>query len=248
VSEHPIPERPPVRNDRAGSARDAELRSGLADVHRRIADGCAAADRDPAEVTLVVVTKTYPAADVRALHALGVRDVGENRDAEAADKHRACADLDLRWHFIGRLQSNKARHVAGFADLVHSVDRVSLVRALGRGARDAGRVLPCLIQVSLDGDPARGGAPIDDVLALADRVAEEDGLEPAGLMAVAPLGVPGEVAFQPLPPLHAALLRAHPAARVLSAGMSGDLEVALRHGATHLRVGTAILGARPPLE
>jgi len=226
--------------------REAVL-AGLTAVRARIGAACASAGRDPAEVTLVVVTKTYPASDVRLLSGLGVGDVGENRDQEAGAKHDACADLPLRWHFIGRLQSNKARHVARYADLVHSVDRGSLVPALGRGAREAGRTVGCLVQVSLDDDPGRGGAPAGDLLALADAIAAEPGLELHGLMAVAPLEVDREVAFDPLPRLCEALVQRHPAARIVSAGMSGDLEVALRHGATHLRVGTAVLGARPPL-
>ena len=235
-------------NVAVGPDRREELRAGLDAVRARIAAGCAAAGRDPAEVTLVVVTKTYPASDVRLLHDLGVRDVGENRDQEAAPKADATADLALRWHFIGQLQSNKARRVARYAHLVHSVDRLSVVRALGRGAREAGRVLGCLLQVSLDGDPARGGVPVGDLPALADAVAAEPGLELRGLMAVAPLGIAVEVAFEPLPRLRDVLVKDHPAARLVSAGMSGDLEAALRHGATHLRVGTAVLGARPPLR
>jgi pyridoxal phosphate enzyme (YggS family) len=227
--------------------RRAQIQAGLDAVRRRIDAACADAGRDPGEVTLIVVSKTYPASDVRLLHELGVTDVGENRDQEAGPKHDACADLGLRWHFIGQLQSNKARHVARYADLVHSVDRASLVHALGRGARDAGRTVGCLLQVSLDGDPARGGVPAAALPALADAVAAEPGLELRGLMAVAPLGVDGEVAFRPLPSLRAALVADHPSARMVSAGMSGDLEAALRNGATHLRVGTAVLGARPPL-
>jgi PLP dependent protein len=236
----------PGAGEAAGPRRE-QLRAALAAVLDRIAAGCASAGRDPAEVTLVVVTKTYPASDVRLLASLGVTDVGENRDQEAGPKRDACADLPLRWHVIGQVQSNKARHVARYADFVHSVDRLSLVRALGRGARDAGRELACLVQVTLDGDPARGGASVDAVPALARAIADEPGLELHGLMAVAPLGADPEVAFDPLPRLRDRLLQEHPGARLVSAGMSGDLEAALRHGATHLRVGTAVLGARPPL-
>jgi hypothetical protein len=227
--------------------RRAAIRAALHAVRARIAAGCDAAHRDQGEVTLVVVTKTYPASDVRLLHELGVMDVGENRDQEAAPKHDDCAELGLRWHFIGQLQSNKARHVARYAHLVHSVDRLSLVTALGRGARDAERTLGCLVQVSLDGDPSRGGVLPGELIALADAVAGEPGLVLRGLMAVAPLGIDGEVAFEPLPRLRDDLLNDHPDACLISAGMSGDLEAALRHGATHLRVGTAVLGARPPL-
>ena len=227
--------------------RRAGLAAGLAAVRSRIERGCAAAGRDPVEVTLIVVTKTYPASDVALLAELGVTDVGENRDAEAADKHAASAGLGLRWHFIGRLQSNKARSVARFADLVHSVDRPSVIEPLGRGARETGRTLDCLIQVSLDGDPSRGGVVPDRLEPLAAAVAGTEGLRLRGLMAVAPRGVEPEVPFSVLPRLRESLLHAHPAAGLISAGMSGDLEAALRCGATHLRVGTAVLGARPPL-
>jgi pyridoxal phosphate enzyme (YggS family) len=244
IDPHPVPD--PERPDDP-AARLAEIRGNLDAVRRRIAAGCAAADRDPAEVTLIVVTKTHPASDVELLARLGVRDVGENRDQEAAAKHAACTGLQLRWHFIGQLQSNKARSVARYADLVHSVDRLPLVHALGRGAEQAGRVLPCLVQISLDGDPHRGGVVRSDLPALADAVAAEPALELHGIMAVAPLGVDPGVAFEPLPAIRSALVGDHPGAVVISAGMSDDLEAALNHGATHLRVGTAVLGARPPL-
>lgn len=232
----------------AEAARRTAVRAALEGVRARIASACAAHGRSESEVTLVVVTKTYPASDVALLAELGVRDVGENRDQEAAPKHAECAGLGLRWHFVGRLQSNKARSVAGYADLVHSVDRASLVRALGRAARDAGRTVGCLIQVSLDGDPARGGALEADIPALADIIAAEPGLTLQGLMAVAPLGVDARVAFRALPRLRESIRTDHPEASLISAGMSGDLEAAIAEGATHLRVGTAVLGARPPLQ
>jgi PLP dependent protein len=224
--------------------RLAVLRTNLRAVRRRIEAGCAAAGRDPGEVTLVVVTKTYPAQDVRLLATLGVHDVGENRDQEAGPKHDECADLALTWHFVGRLQSNKAHSVVRYADLVHSVDRSSLVAALGRATRAAGRSLDCLIQVSVDGDPSRGGAAVADVPVLADLIAAEDGLRLRGLMAVAPLGMPAREAFAVLPRLRDTLRADHPGAQIISAGMSADLEEALAEGATHLRVGSAVLGAR----
>jgi len=227
--------------------RRDQIAAGLGQVRTRIEHACAAAGRDPATVRLVVVTKTYPVGDVELLAELGVTDVGENRDQEAAAKHDACVALGLRWHFIGRLQSNKARSVARYADLVHSLDRASVIAALARGAREAGRTVECLLQVSLDGDPGRGGAPAARLPDLAAAVAAEQGLVLRGLMAVAPLGVPPEIAFQALPALRLALLRSHPTAEFISAGMSGDLEAAVACGATHLRVGTAVLGARPPL-
>jgi uncharacterized pyridoxal phosphate-containing UPF0001 family protein len=146
--------------------RLAQLRANLDVVAQRIATGCAAAGRDPGTVTLIVVTKTYPASDLELLARLGVRDVGENRDQEAVGKHVAFAELGLTWHFVGQLQSNKVSSVARYADLIHSVDRSSLVRALGRAARAAQRRLDCLVQVSLDGTALAG--PIGDVPGLAD--------------------------------------------------------------------------------
>ena len=140
------------------SPRREELATRLAAVRERICAACEAAGRKPEEVTLVAVTKTFPASDVRLLSGLGVTDFGENRDAEAAPKAAQCADLDLVWHFIGQLQTNKAASVARYATFVHSVDRPRLIHALGAAARRAGRVIQCLIEVSLDGDPARGGA------------------------------------------------------------------------------------------
>jgi pyridoxal phosphate enzyme (YggS family) len=227
--------------------RLTELADGLAAVEARIAAGCLAAGRERVEATLVVVTKTYPASDVRLLASLGVRDVGESRDQEAAGKAAESADLELSWHFVGRLQSNKARSVARYADVVHSVDRSSLANALGRAAVEAGRTLACFAQVSLDGDPSRGGVPVDGVGELADRIAGTAGLRLAGVMAVAPMQTDPDTAFDQLQVVSNRLLNAHPEAGAISAGMSGDLEAALRHGATHLRVGSAVLGVRPPL-
>ena len=230
------------------SDRRTQIATGLARTRERIASGCRAAGRDPGEVTLVVVTKTFPADDVRHLHALGVRDVGENKHPEAGQKAAATADLDLRWHFVGQLQTNKAKAVASYAAAVHSVDRARLVRALSAGAQAHGRTLDCLVQVSLDPAEAaagRGGAAPDDVAALADLVAGSTGLRLRGVMAVAPLGLDPDPAFARLRELGAAVASDHPGAHWVSAGMSADLEAALRHGATHVRVGSAILGSRP---
>jgi len=226
--------------------RRAELGRNLAEVGARIGAACAAAGRDASEVTLIAITKTRPASDVRLLHSLGVSDFGENRDAEAAPKAAACAGLDITWHFVGQLQTNKARSVARYADVVHSVDRPNLVRALGGAGRAAGRELTCLVQVSLDGDPARGGVPPDGVRGLAEAVAAEPGLILGGVMAMAPLGVPPAEAFAPLPDCAATVRSVRAAATMISAGMSADLEAAIEAGATHLRIGTALLGARTP--
>jgi len=218
----------------------------LSAVRQRIAAACQAAGRDPADITLIAVTKTWPASDVRLLAELGVSDVGENRDAEAAPKAAQCADLDLTWHFIGQLQTNKVASVVRYAAFVHSVDRMRLIRALGTAARRAEAVVQCLIEVSLDGDPARGGALASEVPALAEALAAEPGLVLAGVMAIAPLGMAPLDAFGLLLDSAAVVRAVNPAATVISAGMSGDLEDAVAVGATHLRIGTALLGDRGP--
>lgn len=230
------------------SARSEEIAANLAAVRRRIESAADAAGRDPDELTLIVVTKYFPASDVRILADLGVGDVGENRHQEAQAKSAELADLDLRWHYIGGLQSNKAAAVASYADAVHSVDRAKLLGGLSRGA--AGRVLDCLVQVDLGGgaDPGRAGALPEDVDALADEIARADHLRLRGLMTVAPLGAPPQPAFERLHRLGERLRERHPDATWLSAGMSGDLEEAVAAGATHLRVGSAVLGSRPPVQ
>jgi pyridoxal phosphate enzyme (YggS family) len=228
--------------------RRHELAANLADFDVEVRNACAAAGRDPAEITVIAVSKTFPASDVMLLADLGVTDVGENRDQEAAPKHQECASLALRWHFVGRLQSNKCRSVAAYADVVHSLDRAKLVDALSGGALAAGRTITALVQVSLDAETSeprdRGGALPSEVVELADRVAAAPGLELGGVMAVAPLGGSPEDAFARLAEIAAGLRGSHPDATVISAGMSGDFAAAIRHGATHLRIGTALLGRR----
>jgi pyridoxal phosphate enzyme (YggS family) len=232
------------------SHRRAELVGSLAAVRARVADACVAAGRSAQEVTLIAVTKTYPAEDVAALAELGVFDVGESRDQEASAKAAAVRELvpdpdRLRWHFVGRLQSRKARSVAGYATAVHSVDRPELVERLSAAVASLERsALGVFVQVSLDGDPARGGVAMPDVPGLADQVASAAGLELLGLMAVAPMDAEPDVAFADLAACAARLRELHPDATAISAGMSGDLEAAIRHGATHVRVGTALLGRR----
>jgi PLP dependent protein len=284
----------------AESGRRAELAANLAAVRARIDAACAAAGRDPGELTLIAVTKTHPATDVLALVELGVRDIGENRDQEAAPKAaqvaaalparapaapaapaaptapaapaapaaRAApaapeapsgsiartgpieaaesANDPVRWHFIGQLQTNKAHSVARYAQVVHSVDRVRLVRALGGAATAAGRELSCLVQVSLDDDPARGGVPAARLAEVAAAIEAEPGLRLGGIMAVAPLGTDPAAAFAPLRELSATVRSVNASAFIISAGMSGDLDAAVANGATHLRIGTALLGNRRP--
>ena len=225
--------------------RVQELAAALAALEQRLGAACAVAGRRRDEVVLIAVTKTRPASDVVALRDLGVLDVGENRDQEA--KAKAAQVPGVRWHFVGGLQTNKARSVARYASAVHSVDRAELVSALSAGALRAERDLDVLLQVSLDGDPARGGALVADVPALAEQTAAAPGLRLAGVMAVAPLGADPAAAFAALARIAADLRSDHPQAVEISAGMSGDLEQAVAAGATHVRVGTALLGHRPPL-
>jgi pyridoxal phosphate enzyme (YggS family) len=234
-------------------SRRSELEANLAGITARIGDACAAAGRPESEITLIAVTKTRPASDVLALASLGLTDFGENRDQEAAPKaatvREDAAAAAITWHFIGQLQTNKAASVAGYADVVHSVDRVRLARALGAAARRAPlaeHVLTCLVQVSLDGDPTRGGVPLATFSQVAEAIEAEQGLALGGVMAVAPLGETAEEAFAPLRAISARARAVNPAATMISAGMSGDLEAAVRHGATHLRIGTALLGDRRP--
>ena len=227
--------------------RRAEIAANLEHTRARIAAACQDAGRDPGEITLVVVTKTFPAEDVRLLVELGVADVGENRDQEAAPKARACADLDLQWHFVGQLQRNKARSVATYAHVVHSVDRRRLVSALDEAVARSGRGSPlsALVQVNLDSVPGRGGAEPSDVTAVADQVAASEHLLLAGVMAVAPLDADPTQAFVELARIASHVRANHPDATVISAGMSADLEAAVAAGATHLRVGSGVLGRRP---
>ncbi len=232
----------------ASPQRVAELEANLAAVRQRVAAACASAGRAVDEITLVVITKYFPRSDVDALASLGVTDIGENKAQEASVKlaEGGGPSAGVRTHFVGQLQSNKAGEVARWADVVHSVDRPKIVRALDRGAAAAGREITALIQVDLDGsDPGRGGALPGDVPALAEAVAQSS-LTLGGLMAVAPRGEDPAAAFARLAEVSERLRAEHPTATMLSAGMSGDLEQAVAHGATHLRVGTAILGSRPP--
>jgi pyridoxal phosphate enzyme (YggS family) len=235
--------------------RREELAAALARVRRRISAACAAVGRDPAEVRLLPVTKTFPARDVALLVDLGLFDAAEARDAEAATKVAEVIELRpgtaVRWHMVGRVQRNKCPSVARWAAQVQSVDSPRLVEALQRAvrsAREAGRrqgSLGVLVQASLDGDPARGGCPLAELEALADHVAAASQLRLEGVMAVAQLGIDPEDAFAQLEMAAQRLRRSHPGAVEMSAGMSGDLEQAIRHGSTCVRVGTALLGDRP---
>jgi pyridoxal phosphate enzyme (YggS family) len=226
------------------------LADNLVTVRARIDAAARAAGRDPAEVRLLAVSKTWPAEDVRALAGLGQRHFAENRVQELAAKAAALADLpDLRWHLVGQLQRNKAAAVVRLGATVHSVDRVPLVDALSRAADREARTVDVFVQVDLGGPHGqlgeRGGAAPADVPALADAVAAAAGLRLRGLMAVAPRDGDPAPAFARLAELAARVRADHPGAAEMSAGMSGDLEAAVAAGATVVRVGTALFGARP---
>ncbi|WFR70852.1 YggS family pyridoxal phosphate-dependent enzyme [Prescottella defluvii] len=237
-------------------SRHEEIASALTEVRARLEAACLDAGRNPADVMLLPVTKFFPASDVRILYDLGCREFGESREPEAGDKIAEFGSAPevvdpVRWHMIGRLQRNKARSVARWADTVHSLDSARLADSLDTAvgaARDEGArsgPLRALIQVSLDADPTRGGVPVTELAPLADHMAGSSNLALGGLMAVPPLGSDPDEAFERLQAVHADLLASHPEATELSAGMTGDLAAAVRHGSTCVRVGTAILGHRP---
>lgn len=235
-------------------SREAELEQNLAAVQSRISRAVETAGIDH-RPELIVVTKYFPAADVERLYTLGVHHIGENKDQEAAAKAAETSHLDrLNWHFIGQLQSNKAKSVVRYAYAVHSVDRQKIARALAQGAEaaldrgDRAHPLHCLIQVDLrhpKPDDGRGGAAAGEIPSLAEIIAEAPALELAGLMAVAPPEAEPRPVFERLAALSEQLRADHPQAAAISAGMSQDLEDAVAHGATHLRIGRDVLGARP---
>lgn len=233
----------------ASVERRAEIEAGLREVEERIARALHAANRTDG-VTLVVVTKTFPSSDIEILAELGVRHVGENRDQEAARKRAEVGDIGLIWHMIGQVQRNKANSIARWADVVETVDREQLVDSLARAAESRNSPLDVLLQVSLDDPPRpdRGGALPQDLISLAEKVSHYPQLNLTGVMGVAPHpGDPGP-AFARLRRYSNELQSGWPHATRISAGMSGDLDVAIAQGATQVRIGGAILGARPLVQ
>jgi len=226
-------------------SRREEIAENLAEVRERIARACAAAGREAGEVMLLAVTKTWPASDVEILYELGLRNFAENRDQEAGAKAGQLRHLEeARWHMVGRLQRNKAKSVVEWAHQVDSVDSVRLAEALAKAARARGMKLDVLLQVSIDGDTSRGGCAIPDVGELAGAITRSGDLILRGAMTVAPMTMKPSQAFEALASVVSGLRDDHPTAVQLSAGMSGDLEDAISHGSTCVRVGTALLGSR----
>jgi PLP dependent protein len=218
------------------------LAERYADVRADIAAAARDAGRSPDSVTTIVVTKFHPADLVRELAQLGVRDIGENRHQEAAAKARDVADLSMTWHFIGQLQANKAAAALDYASVLHSLDRPSLLDAIAKAAKP----VEAFIQLNLTDDHGRGGVDPDRLEEFAERVLAVPNVTLLGLMAVAPLGVDARAAFAGVRELSNRLQSVAPGARALSMGMSGDYREAILEGATHLRIGTAITGNRPP--
>ena len=215
------------------------LAERLASVTELVADAARDASRDPADITTIVVTKFHPASVVRELAALGVRDFGENRHQDASPKAAELAQLDLRWHFVGQLQSKKARAALEYATVIHSVDRDSLVRSID------GSGVEVFLQLNLTDDPARGGVQPEGLEALAETVLAASRVRLLGLMAVAPVDAEPRAAFARVREASERLRALAPDAAFLSMGMSGDYREAILEGATHLRIGTAITGNRP---
>ena len=223
----------------------SDLATRLADVRHGIREAAQAAGRDAEDLTLIVVTKFHSASLVRDLTALGVRDVGENRHQEAQSKAAELAGLDLRWHFIGQLQTKKARQAAQYAHAIHSIDRERLVDALSTAQVE--RPVEAFVQVNLTDDPGRGGASPDEIERIAERVLETPVLQLRGVMAVAPLPEeePAASAFERLRGYAERVRALDPRATGISAGMTHDYAEAIAAGATHLRIGSAITGNRP---
>ena len=217
------------------------LEARVREVEERIALAARASGREASDITTIVVTKFHPAQLVRDLFALGIRHVGENRHQEAVAKHAELAELDLTWHFIGQLQSNKARAVAEYARVIHSVDRPSLVSALANQDRE----VDVFLEINLTDIPGRGGVMPGDLESLCEAVLQVPQLNLRGVMAVAPVDEEPAPAFDRVLGYAARVRALAPGARDLSIGMSGDFEAAIARGATHLRIGTAITGKRP---
>jgi len=223
------------------------LAQRLQSVQAGIADAARASGRQPDEITTIVVTKFHPASLIRDLYDLGVRNVGENRHQEAEAKAAELADLEgLSWHFIGQLQSNKAKAVRAYASVVHSVDSVKLARTLAAAEPGPVAVLDCFVQLNLTDDPGRGGVQPADALELAELIAAEASLNLLGVMAVAPLDEEPRAAFARVREVSERVRTVISTAHYISAGMSHDFADAIAEGATHLRIGSAITGERPP--
>lgn len=222
--------------------RELEIAEGLAAVESRINSAVATSGRSRDEITLITVTKTYPASDVEILRNLGVQNFGENRSEEGQEKS---ALVPGTWHFQGQVQGRKLRDIAGWASYIHSLDSIEHIEKLSRIAVELEKIFPVFLQISLDGAPDRGGVIASEVKALAEKMTNLPQIKLVGLMCVPPVEYEHQRAFSEIADIHQSFLTTFPSARFLSAGMSSDFEVAIAHGATHIRVGSQILGSRP---
>ena len=219
-----------------------EIKSNLDNVGAKIAAAAIKSHRSPDEITLIVVTKTFPLSDLEILYSLGVREFGENRDQEASSKVGQLPS-DINWHFQGQIQSNKLKSIANWAGCIHSVDQIKYAQIISE--HSGGQPKPIFIQVSLDQPPeSRGGVDPAKLIELANQITKLPGVALQGLMAVAPTDSPTESAFANLAKIHGDFLLTFSNAKSLSSGMSGDYEMAISYGATHLRIGSSILGNR----
>jgi len=225
-------------------SRIDELQKNLIEIQSQIKSACETSGRNLDEITLIAVSKTWPASDIRLLHQLGVRDFGESRDQEATMKVSELADLDISWHFIGQVQTNKLNHIASYANVVHALDREKTISGLDVAAAKLDRNITGLLQISLDGDENRGGVAIENAFELAQLLSNSKNLTFGGIMAVAPIEMLPDVAFSKLAEIAAEIQSKYPTAKIISAGMSQDFESAVQKGATHLRIGSALLGNR----
>ena len=221
------------------SSRYDEIAHNLERVRNQIKSAAESSNRAYDDITLIAVTKTFPVSDVHILASLDVHHYGENRDSDAAPK---AAAVPGTWHFQGQIQSNKLKSIASWANVIHSLDEIRHIQALDKVAIHR---IGVFLQVSLDGAQGRGGAATADLSALADSVMNSTHLDLMGLMAVAPLDESSDQAFEKLATIHDGFKASYPMATSLSAGMSNDFESAISHGATHIRVGSSILGSRP---
>ena len=221
------------------SSRDAEISANLQAITARIVSAAESAGRSPAEITLIAVTKTFPVTDVKILYELGVRDFGENRDQEGSVKFSELPG-DCNWHFQGQIQSNKLKSIAAWADVIHSIDDISHAKKLSSLVASK----EIFVQVSLDNLPGRGGVNPEQLHDFLGEVTALANLNVRGLMAVAPLDEPPLEAFKRLKTLSETVIKTHPNTWEISAGMSNDFEAAISQGATHIRIGSQILGVR----
>jgi pyridoxal phosphate enzyme (YggS family) len=227
--------------------RKAELSERLEQINYQITKACKKANREVDEITLVAVTKNFPASDVEILAQLGVKNVGENKDQEAKEKFKE-VQAELNWHFVGQLQTNKVKSVLQYASYIHSVDRPRLAAEINKVAQSLGQVAKVFLQVDLGGDdPNRAGVAPAELAQFSEQISQLPNIEVVGLMAVAPLAVEPRAAFDHLSTIRAEFLKTNPTANLLSSGMSEDFEVAIEFGATHLRIGSLLLGVRPTL-